>query len=153
MTDTSTSLAQRNKDLVREFQANCMHAQRFDLMPDYLAPDLVIHLPTGLVQQGRENAFSWFRECTEWFTSRGIEVKMMLADEDTVFQLIELHFEHTGDYLGVPASGKLLSVPGLAAFKIRNGLIAEHWGLYEMDSIPRQLGLTPEQLAAPWRQD
>ncbi|MEV0083518.1 ester cyclase [Saccharopolyspora sp. NPDC050642] len=148
MTTAAKSTPERNMELVRHFQRDCMHAQRVDLMDRYLAPDLVIHLPSGAVQQGRENAFSWFLECTTWFTSIGIEVKMMLADDDTVFQLIELHFEHTGEYQGIPATGKRISVPGLAAFKIRDGLISEHWGLYEMDTIPRQLGI--EVPTAQW---
>ncbi|MEU4445534.1 methyltransferase domain-containing protein [Actinosynnema sp. NPDC050801] len=148
MTRTTTYIEERNMDLVREFQVKCMHAQRIDLMGDYVSPDLKIHLPSGLIDQGAENAFSWFAECTEWFTSTGIEVKMMIADGDTVFQLIELHFDHTGEYMGVPPTGKHLSVPGLAAFKVRDGRITDHWGLYEMDVIPRQLGLPVT--GSPW---
>lgn len=150
MTPTTTT-EQRNMDLVREFQVKCMHAQRFDRMGDYVSPDLKIHLPTGLIEQGSEHAFAWFAQCTEWFTTRGIEVKMMIADGDTVFQLIELHFEHTGEYLGVPPTGKAIRVPGLAAFKVRGGRITDHWGLYEMDVIPRQLGLPVG--GSPWDQE
>lgn len=141
---------ERNKELIREFQKNCMHAQRVDLMGDYLHPDLTIHLPSGLIEQGRENAFSWFTECTTWFTSRGVVIKEMVAEGDLVFQLIELRFEHTGDYQGIGPTGRTLTVPGLAGFRIRDGLIYEHWGLYEMDAIPAQLGLPSDQVGRPW---
>lgn len=136
MTDLSMSVAEKNKQLVLDFQRECMHQQNWQAIDKYLDKDLVVHLPAGEVPAGRDSAFSWFIECTTWFTSHGIEVKMMVADEDTVFQLIELHFEHTGEYLGIPPTGKRFSIPGLAAFKIRNGLISEHWGLYEMAGIP-----------------
>lgn len=140
MTDLTTR-AERNKQLVLDFQRECMHQQNWERIDRYLSPDLVVHLPRGAVGAGRDSAFSWFLECTEWFTSHGIEVKMMLADEDTVFQLIELHFEHTGEYLGMPPTGRRFSIPGLAAFKVRDGLITDHWGLYEMDGIPEVLGM------------
>jgi predicted ester cyclase len=65
----------------------------------------------------------------------------MVADEDTVFQLITLHFKHTGDYMGIPPTNKTFAIDGLAAFRIRDGKIAEHWGLYDMESIPAQLGV------------
>lgn len=151
MPASNESAAQRNIRVVRDFQQNCMHAQRIDLMDRYLAPDLQIHLPTGLIRKGRENAFDWFIECTKWFTSRGIEVKMMLADDDIVFQLIDMLFDHTGDYFGLAPTGRRIVIPGLAAFKLRDGMITDHWGLYEMDTIPAQLGIEAEVPQAPLR--
>ena len=133
--------AERNMDLVREFQEKVMHAEDYSNTDHYLHPDLVIHLPEGMIPPGRDNAVKWFKEAADSFTSRGIEVKMMMAEGDSVLQLIELHFVHDGDYMGVPPTGKEFSIGGLAAFKIKDGKIAEHWGLYDMMSIPAKLGL------------
>lgn len=133
--------ARRNMDLVAEFQREVLHGGRYELARQYAQEDLLIHLPPGVVPRGLDNALAWFKSATEWFTSLGIEIKMMLADEDTVFQLIELHFEHTGFYMGVAPTGKRFSIGGLAAFKLRDGKIAEHWGLYDMMSIPQLLGV------------
>ena len=144
MTDVAelaTSRSEYNKQLVRRYQEECMHRQNWDNAAEYLAEDLVIHIPEGVVPAGRDNALTWFRECASWFTSLGIEIKFAVADDDTVFQLQELHFEHTGDFMGIPPTGKRFSIAGLAAFKIRDGRIAEHWGLYDMDGIPAKLGV------------
>lgn len=138
---TGTPAAQRNIDLVREFQEKVMHAEDYSNTDQYLHPDLAIHLPAGLIPPGRDEAVKWFKQAADSFTSSGIEVKMMMADDDSVLQLIELHFVHTGDYMGLPATGKEFSIGGLAAFKIKDGKIAEHWGLYDMMSIPAQLGI------------
>ena len=136
----ATTAAERNRQLVETFQQNVLHAGRYEQAGEWAHEDLVIHLPPGL-PPGLDNALKWFAVCAEWFTSLGIEVKLMVADEDTVFQLITLHFKHTGDYMGIPPTNKRFSIDGLAAFKIRDGKIAEHWGLYDMDSIPAQLGV------------
>jgi len=82
MSDVLTR-AEQNKQLILEFQRECMHQQNWENIDKYLSPDLVVHLPRGAVQAGRDNAFAWFMECTRWFTSHGIEVKMMLADDDS----------------------------------------------------------------------
>jgi steroid delta-isomerase-like uncharacterized protein len=138
---TENAAAERNMELVREFQEKVMHAEDYTNADRYLHPDLVIHLPAGMVPPGRDNAVKWFKEAADAFISRGIEVKMMMADEDSVLQLIELHFVHTGEYMGMPPTGKEFSIGGLAAFKIKDGKISEHWGLYDMASIPAQLGI------------
>jgi steroid delta-isomerase-like uncharacterized protein len=138
----TTAAAERNKRLVQTFQQEVLHRGNYGRAAQWAHEDLVIHLPPG-IPPGLQNALAWFATCAEWFTSTGIDIGPSVADEDTVFQLITLKFQHTGDYLGIPPTGKHFSVAGLAAFKIRDGKIAEHWGMYEMDSIPAQLGVEP----------
>jgi steroid delta-isomerase-like uncharacterized protein len=135
------SVAAQNEEIVRRYQDECMHHGRWELIDQFLAEDLVIHIPSG-IEPGRGNALRWFMEFASYFTSRGIDIKMALSNEDTVFQLQELHFEHTGDFMGIPPTGKRFSIAGLAAFKIRDGKIAEHWGMYDMESIPAQLDVS-----------
>lgn len=130
-----------NKQLVCTFQQEVLHRGHYEKARTWAHDDLVIHLPPGVVEPGLDHALGWFALCAEWFTSTGLEVNLMVAEDDLVFQLITLHFEHTGEYMGVPPTGQRFSIGGLAAFRIRDNKIAEHWGLYDMQSIPAQLGI------------
>lgn len=132
--------AERNKRLVKTFQTEVLHLGHYDHARAWAHEDLIIHLPPG-IPRGLDSALQWFALCADWFTSLGIEINLMIAEGDTVFQHIRLHFRHTGTYLGVPPTGKEFAIDGLAAFKLRDGKIAEHWGLYDMERIPAQLGL------------
>jgi steroid delta-isomerase-like uncharacterized protein len=134
------SRAEDNKQLVATFQQEVLHKGNYDKAREWAHEDLVIHLPPGM-EPGLDNALRWFALCAEWFTSTGLDVELMVAEEDLVLQLLTLHFQHTGDYMGIPPTGKRFSIGGLAAFRIRDGKIAEHWGLYDMQSIPEQLGV------------
>jgi steroid delta-isomerase-like uncharacterized protein len=134
------SRTEDNKRLVQTFQQEVLHKGNYEKAREWAHEDLVIHLPPGM-EPGLDNALGWFAMCAEWFTSTGLDVDLMVAEDDLVFQLITLHFEHTGDYMGMPPTGKRFSIGGLAAFRIRDGKIAEHWGLYDMASIPAQLGV------------
>jgi steroid delta-isomerase-like uncharacterized protein len=128
-----------NKRLVQTFQQEVLHKGRYEKASAWAHDDLVIHLPPGM-EPGLDNALRWFALCAEWFTSTGLDVELMVAEDDMVFQLITLHFEHMGNYMGIPPTGKRFSIAGLAAFRIRDDKIAEHWGLYDTQSIPAQLG-------------
>lgn len=145
--DAGTSLGERNKAIVQAYQEECMHKQNWENAAQYLHEDLVIHIPEGVVPRGRDAAITWFLECASWFKSTGIDITLSVADEDTVFQLQELHFEHTGDFMGIPPTGKRFSIAGMAAFKVKDGLITEHWGLYDMDTIPAKLGIEMPQFS------
>jgi steroid delta-isomerase-like uncharacterized protein len=134
------SRGEDNKRLVQAFQQEVLHKGNYEDAREWAHDDLVIHLPPGM-EPGLDNALRWFAMCAEWFTSTGLDVNLMVAEADLVFQLITLHFEHTGDYMGIPPTGEKFSIGGLAAFRIRDGKIAEHWGLYDMASIPAQLGV------------
>ena len=140
----ATTAAERNKRLVETFQQEVLHRGDYTHAAEWAHEDLVIHLPPG-IPPGLQNALGWFAMCADWFTSTGIDVEFSVANDDTVFQLITLNFLHTGDYMGIPPTNKPFSIAGMAAFKIRDGKIAEHWGMYDMDSIPAQLGVEAPQ--------
>jgi predicted SnoaL-like aldol condensation-catalyzing enzyme len=134
-------VAERNRRIVETFQQEVLHKGRYEQASEWAHEDLVIPLPPGLVEPGLDNALRWFALCAGWFTSVGLEVELSLAGDDVVFQLLTLTFDHTGDYMGIAPTGRRFSIGGLAAFRLRDGKIAEHWGLYDMQSIPAQLGL------------
>jgi steroid delta-isomerase-like uncharacterized protein len=50
---------------------------------------------------------------------------------------------HTGDFLGIPATGKVLQIRGLEIWRLENGKIAERWGVVDAAGVLEQLGLLP----------
>jgi predicted ester cyclase len=60
---------------------------------------------------------------------------------------VRLRFEgtHTGDFVGVPASGKHLSVEGAAFLRVVGGKVTRLWGFLDQSGLMRQLRDTPRQ--------
>ena len=56
---------------------------------------------------------------------------------------------HTGDFFGIPPTGRRVELPGVHIMRIANGRIAEHWGSNDDLGMMRQLGVipSPEQAA------
>lgn len=140
----STDVAERNLDIVQSFQGEIIKKD-YEAARRYLHPDVVVHFPPtppgSIVPRNRDDVIEMFKENAEWFAFRKVTCPLWLAGEDTLFQVVELHFEHTGEFFGIPPTHKRFSISGLAGFRFQDNLILEHWGQYDMMSIPAKLGL------------
>jgi predicted ester cyclase len=47
--------------------------------------------------------------------------------------------------MGMPATGKSVSVTGMTLFRFERGLIQEEWSVFNEYSIMKQLGLVPKK--------
>jgi steroid delta-isomerase-like uncharacterized protein len=56
---------------------------------------------------------------------------------------------HLADFMGIPATGKSISVFGINIFYIRDGKIVEEWDLSDGLGMMQQLGLIPAPDAVP----
>jgi len=56
---------------------------------------------------------------------------------------------HLGDLMGIPATGKSISVFGINIFYIRDGKIVEEWDLNDGVGLLQQLGVIPAPDALP----
>jgi len=64
----------------------------------------------------------------------------MLAEDDKVVVRFTLRATHRGEFMGVPATGKQVAVPGLIIYRVANGKIAEHWMQVDSVGLMQQLG-------------
>ena len=60
-----------------------------------------------------------------------MEIDEQIAEGDRVATRVTIHGTHTGDYMGLKASGKEVSFGGLALDRLEDGKIVESW--HQMD--------------------
>jgi predicted ester cyclase len=63
----------------------------------------------------------------------------MLAEDDKVVVRFTLRATHRGEFMGIPATGKPIAVPGIIIYRIANGKIAEHWMQVDSVALTQQL--------------
>jgi predicted ester cyclase len=51
---------------------------------------------------------------------------------------------HTGEFMGMPPSGRRYTIGEIHIFRVRDGLIVEHWHQFDQLGMMRQLGATPQ---------
>lgn len=64
----------------------------------------------------------------------------MIAEKDQVVVRLTARGTHKGEFMGVPATGKSINIPGILIYRIADGKIVEHWMQVDAVSLMQQLG-------------
>jgi steroid delta-isomerase-like uncharacterized protein len=64
----------------------------------------------------------------------------LFAEGDRVVGRYILRGTHQGEFFGIPATGKSISVSNVHIFRLSDGKIIEHWGHGDDMGMMRQLG-------------
>ena len=73
---------------------------------------------------------------TRWAKQVGDQV----AEDDKVVTRWSATGTHTGDFAGVPATGRPVAVSGIHIHRVRHGRLIEHWEELNLLGLLRQLG-------------
>lgn len=117
---------------------------RFDVLDDVCAPDMVTHDPSF---SGTVHGLDAFKQL--WgvfgtaFPGHRVSVEAMIAEGDYVAVLHTHYAKHTGPFMGIPPTGREFAEPGCELYRLQNGRIVEFWR-FDADAILlRTLGLVP----------
>jgi steroid delta-isomerase-like uncharacterized protein len=133
-----------NKAVVRRFIDEVFVAGRLDAVDDLVAPDFVPHSWPGTgpgpaeLKRAMKRVFAGLSEVS-------MAIEDMIAEDDRVAVRLTAHAVHTGEFMGMPASGKSYTIPEIHIFRVSDGRIAEHWGQADLLGMMRQLGAMPGQ--------
>lgn len=110
---------------------------------ELMHPDLLDHNPLPNTSAGRRG----YEETVEIFRNGLSDMQMTLlhqvVDGDTAVDHWNGTAVHTGDFAGVPATGKTLHLRGLNIGRFENGVIVERWAQVNMLDLLQQLGVIP----------
>jgi steroid delta-isomerase-like uncharacterized protein len=135
---------EQNKAIVRR---NYETADKNDLttFSEQLAPDLVLHYPGMPGPLNRESLIQMMNVMFSGLTQRQHVFEDQIAEGDKVVTRLTLHAVHTGEFQGMPATGKQIAMAQTTIRRIRDGKIVEVWVSSDDISMMKQLGLMPSQ--------
>jgi steroid delta-isomerase-like uncharacterized protein len=114
---------------------------------DLMAEDLVDH-ERGMSPgpgSSREDAIAWIEGLWAGIPDLHMDVRDILADGDRVAARVVMTGTHTGELMGLPPTGRPLSVETIDIVRLRDGRAAEHWGVTDTAAMLTQLGLAPAE--------
>lgn len=134
-----------NKALVRRYIETW---NRGDLegMAAYWSPDMVHHTRSG--SHGFEAVLSIVSNFMTAFPNLTFEIDDIVADGDRVASRMTARGTHTGEYMGVPATGRSVSCSVFGIARVADGKLVEHWGVTDELHLIEQIGLVPEEYLA-----
>jgi steroid delta-isomerase-like uncharacterized protein len=134
-------MLEKNKDLVRTFfnRANKICGTPTDMVTEDFTAHISDAQPYDLqaFEQYQATFYSSFSE-TETF------IEDIIAEGDRVAYRGYVKTVHSGEFMGVPASGKEIVVSVIGFAKIEKGKIAEWWNYPDRLSWMQQIGALPE---------
>lgn len=130
---------EENKAVVRRL-AQVLNAGNLDQLNDILAADYVRHDPNPLLKDvGRTEYKEAFTKLREAFPDAKWTLEEMLADGDKVIARGSFRGTHNGPFFNIQPSGKEVTYPILAIYRIEDGMIAEDWHIFHSIGLWEQL--------------
>ena len=131
---------EQNKAFMHRFLAASADSDEADFM-ELMSPEFVAHIPAGSVS--REEFLQHNNLYNVAFSDRQYTVEDLTVDGDKVVARTIWRGTHTGDFQGLPPTGKQVVISAFIMECIQDGKSVEHWSLFDRMSMMQQLGLVP----------
>lgn len=115
------------------------------VLDEYLSSDYIDHNPPPFpdLPGGFAGAKKAFQLALDAFSDFRHTIEDQVAEGDRVVTRITAMGRHTGTLLGLPATGKEITMTGIAIHRFENGRMAEHWGEINALGLLTQIGAIP----------
>lgn len=135
---------QRNKANLQRLYNDVMNGHDVDAADTLITIDRPDHdstFPPELTT-GREGFKKLLGMLIAAFPDLRFTTQFMIAEVDMVAAFTTVEGTHRGEFMGVPPTGKSFSVKNADVCRFTDdGLICEHWGIVDLSSMMRQLGV------------
>ncbi len=131
---------EENKKIVSRYQeiynSNDLDSLNEVVSEDLLTPKIMSGIPAGI-----EGAKAAHRIMLAGFPDYQTTIDDLFAEGDKVAARITMSGTNTGNFMGIPPTGKYVSFTGIYIARLANGKIVEHWGEEDGVSLLQQLGV------------
>lgn len=106
-----------------------------------LAPNFVAHM-AGIPESLDSDGFRKFgMEFYSAFTDSQHQFDKIIVEGNNVVTCGTFTARHSGEFQGLPTTGKKIEISIMHIDRVENGLIAEHWGQGDAQGLMQQLGI------------
>jgi predicted ester cyclase len=139
---------ERNKELVRLLMEEDISKGDLAVAEQIIHPEFFDHTNPPGMQHGIDGHTSIVTLFRAAFPDVDWHIDDLIAEGDKVVARTTMRGTHTGDFFGIPPTGRQVEMTGVHVMRIADGRIIEHWGSNDDLGLMRQLGLVPQPVAA-----
>jgi steroid delta-isomerase-like uncharacterized protein len=133
-----------NKELIRQYyKIDGRTEAGLKKYMDFHDPEYVAHSVMGditLTQAKQTNMVMLTA-----FPDLKFDIEDILAEGEKVVVRYTIKGTNHGSYMGVPPTGKKISLTGISIYKILGAKLVESWGVYDRASLMQQLGVKSQK--------
>ena len=129
-------MSDENKEVVRRFNIEVIQNGSEVAFHALMSHDFINHAAPPGMPQGPESMWSTFEKVLRPALSNlKIVIHDQIAEGDKVTTRKTISGIHSGTLLGVPATGRELTISVIDIVRIEGGRYAEHWGLNTLSNV------------------
>ena len=134
---------EENKTVVRRLFEEIYNGGNLELADELLDANYVGHNPIP-GQPPRVEGFKWaMMRLREAFPDFHVTIEDLIADEYKVVARLMARGTQRGSFMGLSVTNKSATWVGIRIFRLVNGKIVEHWGVWDSLGMMQQLGVVP----------
>ena len=143
-------MSQENKDLIRRVIEQAFNKADLSIVDGAFAADYRANVPGAPKLPGGPEAFKrvvqlWRTAFPDWHMT----IEELVAERDIVANRFTTRGTHQGLLLGIPPTGRPITVKGMEFHRVRDGKVAESWISDDIPGILVQLGIVKMPTAGP----
>ena len=132
-----------NKTIIRRFVEEVQNQGNLVVVDELVAPSFVNHTPPSGVPPDREGIKYLTQMFRAAFPNGAMTIEDMLAEGDRVVTRKTFRGTHTGDLMGIPSTGKQVTIELIDIVRLAHGKVIESWSAADNLGMLQQLGVIP----------
>jgi len=130
----------QNKAVVLRFNKECIEQGNVNTFNELVDDQVINHsAPAGMPNGPESMMYFIFEILRTGFPDIRVDILDQIAEDDKVTTRKILRGTHTGEFMGLPASNKQVSIMVIDIIRLNNGKYMEHWGMSNLPDILQEL--------------
>ena len=133
---------ENNKNTFRRYVDEVWKAENLDIADEVFAEKYLSHQSDGTaLERGPADVKKFVTEYRSAFSDIENIAEDMIGEDDKVVNRWTLHATHTGEFRGIPATNKRITITGIGTFRFSEyGKVVESWDSLDQLGMLKQLG-------------
>ncbi len=133
-----------NKALIRRLYEEVWNQRKFEVINEIISPSHALQAPNVAGSAVGPDAYKrQVLRFLEGYPDLHWTIEDTIAEEDKVVACWTISGTQGGEYLGIPATNKKVSVDGITIHHIANGKIMDSYSNWDALGMMQQLGVVP----------
>lgn len=126
---------ERNKAVVRRFNKEVIEGQQTQLMEELFQADFINHTVRPGFSPGPDGMLAFLQILWNAFSELRVDIQEQVAEGDLVTSRKTISGRHTGPFMNLAASQKMVEIRIMDMVRLKEGKYAEHWSVIDMQGL------------------
>ncbi len=135
---------EENKENVRRFIEEVFNKKKLDIVDELIDDNYIINGVGGQQLRGPDGARMMISMYANAFPDLHMSIDDLIGEGDIVACRFTTTATHQGEFMGIPPTGKKISISGYSFNRLKNRKQVETWGLSDWTTAMQQLGVSSQ---------